>query len=163
MMIREATIDDLPQIVSIYNESIAGRLSTADLEPQTVADKTVWFLSFAKDDRPFWVYENETGDIAGWLCFKSFYGRCAYRGTVEVSIYVSYQHHRSGIANQILQHALAHCPQWGIDHISAFVFSQNLGSIKLFEKFGFEKWGHLPLIAKLDSGRCDLEIWGLAL
>ncbi len=161
--IREATIDDLPQIVSIYNESIPGRLSTADMEPQTVADKTAWFLSFATDDRPFWVCGDEAGNIMGWLCFKSFYGRCAYRGTVEVSIYVSYKYHRAGTANMILQYAIARCPEWGIDNITAFVFSQNLGSIKLFQKFGFKKWGHLPNIAMLGDERCSLEIFGLGL
>jgi len=161
-MIREATINDLPEIVSIYNESIPGRLSTADLEPQTVDDKKGWFLSFAANERPFWVYENEEGNIMGWLCLKSFYGRCAYRGTVEASIYVSYQHHRSGIAKQLLEYAISHCSQWGIDNITAFVFSQNESSIKLFRKFGFVQWGNLPNIAKLDNGKCNLEIWGLA-
>ena len=89
MTIREATIDDLPQIVSIYNESIPGRLSTADLDPQTLASRSDWFLSFAEDERPFWVCENEDGNMMGWLCFKSFYGRCAYRGTVEVIYHIS--------------------------------------------------------------------------
>ncbi len=161
--IREAQINDLPQIVSIYNESIPGRLSTADLEPQTVEDKTDWFLSFAKDQRPFWVCEDAEGNIMGWLCFKSFYGRCAYRGTVEVSTYISYKYHRMGVSQTLLEYAIAQCPNWGIGHITAFVFSQNLASIKLFQKFGFEKWGHLPGIAKLGDDRCDLEIWGVGL
>lgn len=161
MKIKEATISDLPQIVSIYNESIPGRLSTADLEPQTVEDKKEWFLSFAKDDRPFWVGTNEQGEIIGWVCYKSFYGRCAYRGTVEVSIYVSYSHHGKGVAHELLKYAIEQAPANKIDHITAFVFSQNIASINLFRKFGFEKWGHLPKIAKLGDERCDLEIWGL--
>jgi len=163
MTIREATIDDLPQIVSIYNESIPGRLSTADVELQTVADKTDWFLSFAKDNRPFWVCIDDAGDVIGWICLKSFYGRCAYRGTVEVSTYISYPYHRMGVARTLMQYALSNAALWGIDNITAFVFSQNVGSIKLFQNFGFEKWGHLPGIAKLNEKRCNLEIWGLAL
>ena len=60
-----------------------------------------------------------------------------------------------------MQYAIDNASVWGIDNITAFVFSQNLGSIKLFQKFGFEKWGHLPGIAKIGDERCDLEIWGL--
>ena len=62
-----------------------------------------------------------------------------------------------------MEYAIASAATWGIDNITAFVFSQNEGSIKLFQKFGFEKWGHLPNIAKLDDTRCNLEIWGLGL
>lgn len=38
-----ATINDLPEIVQIYNQTIAGRKATADLEPVSVADRIEWF------------------------------------------------------------------------------------------------------------------------
>jgi len=37
MPIRHATASDLPEIVSIYNASIPGRMATADLAPVSVA------------------------------------------------------------------------------------------------------------------------------
>ena len=39
MTIRTATYDDLAAIVAIYNETIPGRMVTADTEEVTVTDK----------------------------------------------------------------------------------------------------------------------------
>ncbi|SJM37564.1 Putative phosphinothricin acetyltransferase YwnH [Psychrobacter pasteurii] len=41
--IRLAEPADLPDIVTIYNQSIAGKASTADLTPVTAADRQAWF------------------------------------------------------------------------------------------------------------------------
>lgn len=35
--------EDLPDIVDIYNSTIAGRMVTADLEPVTVESRIPWF------------------------------------------------------------------------------------------------------------------------
>ena len=46
MPIRHATASDLPEIVSIYNASIPGRMATADLAPVSVAERKQWFADF---------------------------------------------------------------------------------------------------------------------
>ena len=43
MHIRLATINDLPEIVAIYNATIPGRLATADTKAVTVESKMDWF------------------------------------------------------------------------------------------------------------------------
>ena len=45
---RNATLDDVEDIVAIYNQTIPSRMVTADLEPVTVKQKMGWFL----DHRP---------------------------------------------------------------------------------------------------------------
>ena len=40
---RNATFDDLPKIVAIYNSTIASRMVTADTEEVSVEDKLNWF------------------------------------------------------------------------------------------------------------------------
>ncbi|MGB1303272.1 N-acetyltransferase family protein, partial [Pseudoalteromonas marina] len=45
MTTRLATIDDLNDIVAIYNETIEGRMVTADTEEVTVEEKKDWFNS----------------------------------------------------------------------------------------------------------------------
>ena len=42
-MIRTALLQDLPEIVAIYNTSIPGRKVTADLEPVSVENRLSWF------------------------------------------------------------------------------------------------------------------------
>src|SRR5215211_7254148 len=85
---RDATIEDLPLIVEIYNSTIAGRMVTADLEPVTVENRLPWFYEHTPGRRPLWVIEKEQQEIAGWVSFQDFYGRQAYNATAEISIYI---------------------------------------------------------------------------
>jgi phosphinothricin acetyltransferase len=55
MAIRHAALGDLPQIVSIYNASIPGRMATADLAPVSVAERRQWFAEFDPRRRPLFV------------------------------------------------------------------------------------------------------------
>ena len=62
MNFRNATIDDLPKIVDIYNSIIAGRLVTADTDSVTVTNKMEWFKSHTPT-RPVWIIEDASLNI----------------------------------------------------------------------------------------------------
>jgi L-amino acid N-acyltransferase YncA len=160
LLIRHGEVRDLPGIVSIYNASIPGRLATADTELVTVADREEWFKGFDPASRPVWVAEAESGAIAGWLGFRSFYGRPAYHRTVESAVYVAPEHQREGVARRLITHALAQCPDLGISNVLAFVFAHNMPSVTLFEAHGFGRWGLLPKICEMDGTEHDVLILG---
>lgn len=161
MRIRHAVRDDLPAIVDIYNTSIPGRLATADTEPVTVEQRLPWFREFDPARRPLWVAEELQGGVAGWLSLRSFYGRPAYRATVEIGLYVAPAAQGRGLGAQLLGHALRAAPKLGIRTILAFVFAHNAPSVRLFERAGFLRWGLLPRVAELDGVERDLAILGL--
>ncbi|MDB5833890.1 MAG: phosphinothricin acetyltransferase, partial [Caballeronia sp.] len=52
---RDATLDDLPGIVAIYNSTVPSRLVTADLEPVSVESRLAWFHAHGPKARPLWV------------------------------------------------------------------------------------------------------------
>jgi phosphinothricin acetyltransferase len=56
--------------------------------------------------------------------------------------------------------ALARAPALGLTTFVGLVFAHNLRSIALCEKFGFQRWGHLPRVAVLDGVERDLLILG---
>lgn len=148
-------------IVDIYNASIPGRMATADTAPVTVAQREPWFREFDPGTRPLWVATAEGGSaVEGWLSLRSFYGRPAYRATVEVGVYVAPEAQRRGVARRLLDHALACAPTLGVRTMLAFVFGHNAPSIALFERAGFVAWGHLPQVAELDGVERDLAILG---
>ena len=159
MRIREAQIHDLTKIVDIYNASIPSRLATADTAPVTVGAREPWFHEFAADKRPLWVAEQPWG-VEAWLSLRSFYGRPAYRATVEVAVYVAPASQRQGLAARLLENALAQAPGWHIRTVLAFVFGHNAPSRELFRRFGFDDWGKLPRVAELDAIERDLVIMG---
>ena len=99
--------------------------------------------------------------IAGWLSFQPFYGRPAYHATAEVSSFIASKFLRQGFGERLLIEAIRQSPNLGLNTLIGFIFGHNEASLKLFEKFGFERWGNLPGIAELDSVERDLVILGL--
>ena len=121
---RDATLDDLPGIVAIYNSTVPSRLVTADLEPVTVESRLAWFHAHGPKARPLWVVE-ENGEVIAWLSFSDFYGRPAYLRTAEVSIYLAESARGKGLGKQLLQVALERAPALGIDTLLGFIFGHN--------------------------------------
>jgi len=156
---RIATIDDLPIIVDIYNSTISSRMVTADTQPVSVRDKLDWFHKHDPESRPLWIVECE-GKTCGWVGLQSFYGRPAYNATAEISIYLHKDYRGKGIGKNVLNKVIEGCPKLGIDTLLAMIFAHNEPSIRLFTGFGFEKWGYLPGVAKLDGIKRDLVILG---
>jgi len=157
---RDAVKGDLNSIVRIYNSTVASRLVTADTEPVSVESKVKWFEDHNPAKRPIWVVENEKDGVIGWVSFKSFYGRPAYDGTVEISIYLDENQRGKGLGKSVLLHAIEKSPLLGIKTILGFIFSHNEPSLKLFRHFGFEDWANLPNIAQLDEQERSLTIVG---
>jgi L-amino acid N-acyltransferase YncA len=158
-LIEDATLEDLPAIVQIYNSTIAGRVVTADLEPITVESRYRWFEEHTPDRRPLWVMK-EQGRIIAWLSFQSFYGRPAYNATAELSIYISEDYRAKGIGSRLMDKAVSECPRLAISNLVGFVFGHNGPSLALLKKCGFERWGFLPKVAILDGVERDLVILG---
>jgi len=160
MIIRDAVEADLPAIVDIYNATVPTRMVTAELEPTTVEARLPWFREHSSDQYPFWVAESE-GRLIGWLDFKKFLPRCAYRGTAEISVYVDEEFRRRGVARRLLEQAIARAPTLGITALVGLIFGHNEPSLKLFERLGFERWGLLPNVAQLDGVSRNLVVVGL--
>jgi phosphinothricin acetyltransferase len=159
MIIRDAVEADLPAIVEIYNAAIRGRISTAQLDPVSVAERVPWFREHSCESHPLWVAEID-GTIAAWLSFHPFITRCAYRGTAEISVYVSEKFRRRGLGQVLLEKAIAHSQGLGINALVGCIFGHNEPSLRLFERLGFERWGFLPHIARVDGVERDLVMVG---
>ncbi len=159
--LRDATTADLPAIVEIYNATIPGRMATADTEPITVASRLAWFEAHNPATRPLWVLVDEgSNTVAAWLSFNSFYGRPAYNPTAELSLYVAESYRRRGLGRWLLQQAIGRAPGCELSNLLGFIWAHNGASLRLFEEFGFERWGHLPRVAILDGIERDLIIVG---
>jgi L-amino acid N-acyltransferase YncA len=98
--------------------------------------------------------------VAGWLSFHPFIGRSAYRSTAEISLYVHENFRRRGFGDQLLKKAIAECSHLKISALVGCIFGHNGPSLRLFERMGFERWGFLPRIARLDRVERDLVILG---
>lgn len=151
MNIRIARMEDLGALVEIYNQAIAVGQKTADLTPVSVEDRKAWFEQHAPSQYPLLAAEQD-GVILGYLTLSPYRpGRMALRHTAEVSYYVHFEHHRQGVASQLLREAIDLCPALQIRTLFAILIDSNQASVRLLEKFGFEQWGHLPRVAEFDG------------
>ena len=95
--IRLATCADLETINDIYNHYVEVSTCTYQEEPETLEARKIWFESHSPDKHPIIVAEAE-GKIIGWGSISPYHSRCAYRFTVENSVYVDHKYLRQGIA-----------------------------------------------------------------
>jgi L-amino acid N-acyltransferase YncA len=86
--IRDAKVDDLTQIVEIYNYYIRNSVVTFDLDAMKLDEwqhKFEWVQSLKL---PFVVAESAGGQILGFAYVAPWRQKAAYRRTVEDSIYL---------------------------------------------------------------------------
>ena len=159
MIIRDAAEADLPAIIEIYNAATATRIATALFGPVSVEERLPWFHRHSVDEFPLWVAA-VYGQIAGWLSFHEFIRRPAYRGAVEISIYVHEKLRRRGIGRALLDKAIAEAPRLKARALLGYVLGHNEASLALFEGAGFERWGRLPRLARFETAERDLVIVG---
>ncbi len=151
MDIRIANANDIEKMRIIYNQAVLAGQKTADIVPVSFENRKTWLEAHSPEKYPVFVAENENM-VVGYLSLSPYRpGRMAMRYTAEVSYYIHDKYHRRGIASQLLDHAIDLCPSLEIKNLFAILMDSNEASFKLLEKFGFEKWGHLPRIADFDG------------
>ena len=148
--IRLATEADLPEIREIYNYYVEISTCTYQIEPDTEAERQIWFEDHT-EQFPVLVAveksknsnkENIIEEIVGWGSLSSHRSRCGYSKTVENSIYVRQDKHRRGIGRALTIDLIQRAKDLGYHTILAGISADQTASIKLHESLGFAKVAH---------------------
>ena len=168
---------DLPEVLAIYNQSIAGKQATANLAPVTCEERTEWFDEHLNSPtRPIYVVRavvrsideaNEStaqtaSSIVAWGSFSDLYARPAYHISTEMSIYLHQDYHGKGLGSWLARWMLMQAPSLGIHNIVALIFAHNKPSLGLFRKLGFEQWGYMPKVCDMQGFIADVVMLGKA-
>ena len=160
MNIRTSDDNDYSQIVQIYNQAVDEKFATADTEYVTVDSKMNWFKQHSSETYPIYVAE-ENRKLIGWCSLSPHRpGRKALRTVAEISYYIHKDYRRRGVANSIINYTIEKAKQIGFKNLISILLDLNKPSIYILEKFGFEKWGHLPNIAEIEEVICGQYIYG---
>ena len=141
MLIRKAKIEDLQQLLDIYNYEVVNGTATLDLNPKSIQEWEQWFYAHNVGNHPLFVAEID-GKVAGYTSFSSFREKEAYKSTVELSVYISPDFRRQGVATALMQYILDEAKKSDDIHtIVSVITDGNDASQKLHQKFGFEFCG----------------------
>lgn len=160
MKIRTADSKDFGEIIKIYNHAVDEKFATADIEHITIESRNEWFNQHSPEAYPIYIAE-ENDQVIGWCSLSPHRpGRKALRTVAEISYYVHKDHRKKGVANKLIQHTIESAKILGFKNLISILLDLNLPSIYILEKFGFERWGHLPGIAQIDEIICGQYIYG---
>ncbi len=86
--------------------------------------------------------------LAGYVVLAPFKGRCAYRDTAEVSVYLAPEHTGRGLGRQAIDHAAEHARAAGLHALLAVICTENASSLRLFTSAGFDEVGRLREVGR---------------
>jgi phosphinothricin acetyltransferase len=138
--IRIATAADLADINDIYNHYVFHSTCTYQETAEPLEARQAWFARHGAG-HPVTVAEIG-GKVVGWGSLSAYHERSAYRNTVENSVYVHHEFHRRGIGSMILRDLIERSRAIRHRAIIAGIDAEQIASVALHEKFGFEKVGH---------------------
>ena len=160
LSIRIANQGDWQRIIDIYNQAVLEVGKTADTKPVSVKQRKAWLKLHEQKRYPIFIAESES-EIVGWCSVSPHRpGRKALEITAEISYYVDIHFRRKGIASTLISKTISFAKQTGIENLFAILLEINFSSINILEKFGFEKWGYLPSVAKINEKYSGQLIYG---
>ena len=146
MRIRKAEQKDLVALLDIYNYEVINGVSTLDLNPRTLAERQIWFDQHNVENHPLYIAEMD-GCVAGYSSLSSYREKEAYKSTVELSIYISPDYRKRGIATALMEFILEEAKADARTHsVVSVITAGNEASCKLHEKFGFTFCGTVPQV-----------------
>jgi len=152
MQIRDATADDLPAIVEIYNAAIRETTAVYADDPETLADRRTWWHDRTVRGFPILVAADETG-VLGFASFGEFRDRPGYRFTVEHSIFLAANARGRGIGEALMTPLCERAAALGMHAMVGGIDSENTPAIKFHDKMGFDHAGTLKEVA------CKFDRW----
>jgi L-amino acid N-acyltransferase YncA len=156
-MIRPAQPTDAPAICNIYNYYVLN--TTVTFEEEAVnADEMAKRMAEVTAQFPWLVHEIE-GKVIGYAYASAWKSRCAYKYSVEVTVYLQQGYGGKGAGSALYEKLLALLSQQHIHAAIGGVALPNEASIALHQKFGFEKVAQFKQVGYKFGQWIDVTYW----
>jgi len=156
-LIRPVRRTDAAALARIYNHYIATSVATFTTEPVS-EDDLYEDICGASDTLPWLVWETD-GKVVGYAMASAWKSRCAYRYSVETTIYLAPDAGGDGIGTQLYGALLDEVQEAGHHSALGGIALPNDASVRLHEKLGFEKVGHLKEVGWKFDQWVDVGYW----
>ena len=158
-MLRKVRLQDAPAIAKIYNHYVRETIITFE-ETEVNSAEIEKRIQNVTSKYPWIVFE-ENGEILGYAYGYEWRTRSAYRFTAESAVYLRHDLSQKGIGSRLYQELLLQLKHQGIHVVMGVLSLPNEASIKLHEKFGFEKVAHFQQVGFKFQKWVDVGYWQL--
>jgi phosphinothricin acetyltransferase len=146
--IRDATIADLPVIVSLLNVAVVESTAVYSEDVIAVDDRVPWFETKQRRGFPLLVAEVDSG-VVGFATYGDFRDSVAlpgYRFTVEHSVHVARGLWGGGIGRALVAELMARARRAGVHVMVGAIDAENEASIRFHERLGFVETARMPQV-----------------
>jgi L-amino acid N-acyltransferase YncA len=158
-MIRYAKTDDAAEICKIYNHYVLGTTITFEEEPVST-DEMAQRIAETLQSLPWLVWEQDES-LQGFCYASKWKGRCAYRHSVESTVYVRADSIGRHIGSQLYRALLDELRQRKFHTVIGGIALPNDASVALHEKLEFEKVAQFREVGNKFDRWIDVGYWQL--
>ena len=142
--IRDARLEDMPDVREIYNHYVANSTVTFDEVAQSLRETRSKFQHLKKLGMPYLVAESPSQQILGYAYVYPWKEKAAYRFTVENSIYLRAASTGKGLGKVLMGDLITASKAAGLKEIIAVIADKGAeASIKMHRDFGFKEIGRM--------------------
>jgi len=151
---RLATVADAEEINAIYNYYVRTSAATFQVDDETTEER-VEELRTRPENQPLIVLEAEDA-VVGWGALSPFRSRCAYRDTIELTVYVRHDCHRRGYGRVMAQDLIERARSSGFHTVLAVCCEESVGMIRMLDSLGFKVAGRFREVGIKFGRRLDV-------
>jgi L-amino acid N-acyltransferase len=143
MEIRDAVESDFGAITAIYNEILTNSTAIYSDQAANLEQRIAWWRERQRLQYPVLVAV-ESDTVLGFASFGGFRTWPGYRYSVECSIHLDRTARGRGIGTELMTVLICRARDLGKHTLIAGVDSENIASLRFFERLGFERVAYLP-------------------
>ena len=159
--VRIAQVSDAQAIQAIYAPMVESTTISFELEPPSVEEMAMRIESTLLT-YPYLVAVRD-GQVIGYAYASQHRAREAYRWSVDVTVYISPEAHRSGVGRALYDVLLPTLKKQSFHAAYAGIALPNDGSVGLHEALGFAHIGTYPEVGFKHGAWRDVGYWRIAL
>ncbi|WP_407353439.1 arsinothricin resistance N-acetyltransferase ArsN1 family B [Luteimonas sp. R10] len=157
-VIRPAVPGDADAIARIYNHYVAGSCVTFETDPVSGTEMAQRVADTLEVPLP-WLAAEADGAIAGYAYASKWKGRCAYRYSVETTVYLDPRCTGRGLGRDLYAALIDAVKALGMRAAIGGIALPNAASVALHERLGFRKVGHFEQVGFKQDRWIDVGYW----
>lgn len=158
-MIRNARLDDSRSISDIYNHYVLNTAITFEETPTSANDIRERIELTRAENLPWIIYEDETHNVIGYAYASKWKGRCAYKYSVEITVYLHPDHGGKGLGTKLYKRLFELLREKDFHVVIGGITLPNPASIALHEKMGLTKAGQFKEVGYKFEKWIDVGYW----